>query len=118
MPRVRGHVAATVVFVQVAGIEPDLVETTLRKQAEHLPDTHVMNDVNDEMTRFGAKTSGAVLLYDIAGELRFSGGLTSERGHEGSSLGQEQIFALVTTGRIDHPNSPVFGCELSEKEEP
>jgi hypothetical protein len=117
MSRVRGRVATKVVFVRPEGVSPELVEDGLRVQASGLPDTVVLDDTNGEMERFGAETSGAVLLYDPSGTLMFSGGLTAVRGHEGNSFGQERIVALVTTGAADRADSPVFGCSLAEKKE-
>jgi hypothetical protein len=109
--------AAEVVFVGPEGVQPDFVEEGLRAQAAGLPGTLVVDDTGVEAKRFGAETSGAVVLYGAAGKLAFSGGLTSVRGHEGNSFGQERIVALVTIGGADRADSPVFGCSLAEKKE-
>jgi len=115
--RVRGRMSTIVIFVRPEGIEPDRVEAILRSQASVLTDTVVVDDDGDEMERFGARTSGATLLFDRAGTLVFTGGLTSIRGHEGDSLGQERIVSLVQAGVSDRSDSPVFGCALEDNEE-
>lgn len=115
--RVRGRVATEVVFVRHAGVPSDLVESGLRAQAARMPDARVLDDPGGEAQRFGAETSGAVVLYDPKGKLIFTGGLTSIRGHEGDSFGQERIVSLLTVGSADRIDSPVFGCSLATKKE-
>ena len=61
---------------------------TLWKSIEALAPTEIRVDVNGKVAEaMGVKTSGQVLLYDAKGELRYAGGLTSGRGHEGCDLG-------------------------------
>lgn len=67
-----------------------------------------------EARRFGAKTSGQVVVYDALGELRFSGGITFARGHAGKNTGQEIVDALVHGGRPERTTTPVFGCGLED----
>jgi hypothetical protein len=65
-------------------------------------------------TRFGALTSGHVLLYDTSGRLRFSGGLTSSRGHEGDSAGLDYLRRwLDGQPPAGQSAAPVFGCALA-----
>lgn len=66
-----------------------------------------------EAHRFGAATSGHVFLFDAAGALRYSGGLTSARGHEGPAPAQRAI-ADVIAGRAQPglAAASVFGCAL------
>ncbi|MFZ2803786.1 MAG: RedB protein [Patescibacteria group bacterium] len=115
--RLRGRLATEIVFVRDSDEEKDLVERSLRDRATGLPDTRIVDEDGDEAQRFGAKTSGAVVLYDNTGNLAYAGGITAERSHEGDSLGQERIVSLVTTGKADRSDGPVFGCELDEKKE-
>jgi hypothetical protein len=56
--------------------------------------------------------SGFTLLYDPAGRLRFAGGITSARGHEGDSFGQRRILAVLSGDPADRADAPVFGCSL------
>ncbi len=68
----------------------------------------------DEARRFGAATSGHVMLYDAAGRLHFSGGITPARGHEGDSLGRDAVIDLIEAYRsAGRRCSPVFGCPLA-----
>jgi len=69
-----------------------------------------------EAGRFGIATSGTVALYDRGGKLLFHGGITPARGHEGDSFGRERIVSLLTSGRSDRADAPVFGCALSNDE--
>jgi len=66
--------------------------------------------------RFGANTSGLVVFYDAAGRLRFSGGITSERGGEQSNS-FERLLAEAISG-TDFPliYTPVYGCPLIENQ--
>ena len=60
----------------------------------------------------GAWTSGHVVVYDRAGDLRFVGGLTASRGHQGESRGLHVLEALVRHGDCERGDAPVYGCEL------
>jgi hypothetical protein len=65
-----------------------------------------------EAARFGATTSGMVMLFDAAGALRFHGGITISRGHEGDSAGRDRLAELLRGERCDLIELPVFGCRL------
>lgn len=114
--RLRGRMQTDIVFVP-EDERPDFVEATLRERAHSLTDALVLDDPGGEAKRFGAETSGSVIVYDPGGRLVFSGGLTAIRSHEGGSAGQDRIVALVTTGNADRADSPVFGCSLESKQE-
>ena len=64
---------------------------------------------------FGVEVSGHTLLYDRAGRLRFSGGVTGARGHEGDNAGRQQLAALLDGG-LEDGASAVYGCELVKPE--
>jgi hypothetical protein len=84
-----------------------------------LPGAKVIVDENEEITRkFGAETSGFVMLYDAEGKLRFHGGITSSRGHEGDSAGKNAIYKIVMERPNDLDSSPVYGCPLHKKDCP
>lgn len=68
--------------------------------------------------RFGALTSGHAVLFDASGRVRFTGGLTSSRGHEGDSAGLDFVRAYLegpqpATAAV---TAPVFGCALAHHE--
>ena len=65
--------------------------------------------------RFGALTSGHALLYDPAGRLRFSGGLTRARGHAGDSPGLDVLRSYVEGQPLPTlATTSVFGCALTQ----
>jgi hypothetical protein len=113
LQRLRGRVSAHVIFVRPAGTPEGWEETDTWRTARGIPGVTVWKDEGGiEAARFAARTSGQVLLYDRAGRLVFSGGITPVRGHLGDSAGQERIVSLVKTGRADAAASRVFGCAL------
>jgi hypothetical protein len=65
--------------------------------------------------KFGAETSGYVLLYNPAGQLLFSGGITGSRGHAGDNAGEDAIIALVNGQNPGVTHTSVFGCSLLNK---
>jgi hypothetical protein len=110
MDSLQGRVAAWVVVA-------DEGEFTLRK----LPGVTVMRDVGGrEARRFGALTSGSVVLYGTGGNLLFSGGITAARGHAGDNVGIRQLAAALdapggAAGSATYGGArthPVFGCSL------
>ena len=104
-----------VAFTLPGGVGKDWRETDLWRSAEAIPGVRAVADRGSrEANLFGSRTSGTTLLYDAAGRLEFSGGITSLRDHEGDSLGQERLVALLTGHEADKPTSPVFGCELGD----
>jgi hypothetical protein len=115
MAHCAGRVSATVLFIQPAGTSTDWNDTDLRRAATAIPGLTVMTDSGGrEAARFGAATSGQVLLYDASGRLQFSGGITPGRGHSGDNAGRSAVQDYVLAGRTDRPIAPVFGCELFE----
>lgn len=65
-----------------------------------------------EATRFGAQTSGLVMLFDADGALRFRGGVTASRGHEGESEGGAALDAALARRQGVVSRAAVFGCGL------
>jgi hypothetical protein len=78
-----------------------------------LPGARVFIDrAGREAARFGATTSGMVMYFDAAGTLRYAGGITVTRGHEGRSAGGDVVAALVRGESVESKSLPVFGCRL------
>ena len=69
--------------------------------------------------RFGALTSGTILVYDPEGNEIFRGGITDRRGGEGDNAGLQQLAKILTGEQIAqaHP-TPVFGCPLVATDTP
>lgn len=81
--------------------------------ARSIPGTEIYPDEQGaEAARFGAKTSGYVLLYAADGRLQFQGGVTSSRGHEGPSAGATAIGQILAGDIPTIRATPVFGCAL------
>lgn len=113
LARTGGRAAAHVIFVKPEGTADGWERTGLWRAASALPGVRVACDVaGREAERLGAVTSGQVVLYDVAGELRFSGGITSTRGHEGDNPGVRAVLSLLLDGDHTRGQHPVFGCPL------
>ena len=63
--------------------------------------------------RHNVLVSGQALFFDGAGNLRFNGGLTPERGCEGDSAGVDAVFALVRRRQPEIAAAPVYGCRIN-----
>lgn len=88
-------------------------QSDLVSSARRLPNVSVIFDAGGELARrFGAETSGQVLLYDAAGQLLFSGGVTDERGHYGDSVGGDAITEIASGEAPQIRTTPVYGCSL------
>lgn len=82
--------------------------------AAALPGADVIADPDGSAARrFGAKTSGHVLVYDAGGALVFAGGVTAGRGHPGANPGLDAVAAHLA-GRPGAASAPVFGCPLTD----
>jgi hypothetical protein len=116
MAEIQGKVSAYVLFLKPPNSGADWDDTDLRRSAAQIPGVTVVSDLNgDEARRFGAETSGHTLLFDSAGRLLFSGGITSSRGHAGGNAGESAIVALANNQASDRARTFVFGCALTER---
>ncbi len=115
MVRCRDRVTVYVLFLQPDGVDDGWVKTDLWDSAAAIPGVTVLADVEGLETRqFGAATSGQVLLYDVAGKLLFSGGITQARGHAGDNPGREALVGMVAGGASAPRIQPVFGCSMRD----
>ena len=116
MSDVGGKLSGYFVLIQPDGMPDDWAETDLLERAQTIPGVSVLVDQGRaEADRFGAVASGHVVVYNPAGELLFSGGITPSRAHEGDSFGRQRILAAVAGLHPDRPpTAPTFGCELHE----
>lgn len=93
---------------------PDWNGGELWRQGTEIPNAIRHWDVGGRIAvRFGARTSGATLLYSANRRLLFQGGITGSRGHEGDNLGASRLLAALETGRRAPNLSQVFGCALA-----
>jgi hypothetical protein len=114
--RVQNKARVYVLFYTPTGSGNDWENTGLRRTAEKIPGVTVLSDVDGvEARRFGAETSGHIFLFDRAGRLLFSGGITASRGHSGDNAGESSIVSLINSGTSGRPNTLVFGCSLTDR---
>lgn len=74
--------------------------------------TRVLDPLGTEAKRFGAHTSGHVVVYDEHRVHRFAGGVTGSRGHVGANVGRELVQEIVDGAPIRDLAHAVFGCAL------
>lgn len=114
MARLQGRLTAHVLVVRPPDTPDGWEQTDLWRSAADIPDVAVARDDDGvEMARFGALTSGQVVLYDASGRLLFAGGITASRGHEGDNAGRDAVVALLTGLDAAPRETPVFGCALT-----
>jgi hypothetical protein len=103
--------ALVVVMTSEAAAAP--VSTATVDRARMLPGVEVVFDPGGvEAARFGAETSGHVLVFSPNGERLYTGGVTGSRGHQGDNFGRAQVLALLTTGAKGAAAAHVYGCAL------
>ena len=113
MAQTQARVTAYVLFLKPADSPDDWEKTDLWQSAASIPGVEVVADDDGvEARRFHAMTSGQTLLYDAAGRLLFSGGITGSRGHSGDNAGRSAIVSRLNTGEADRAKTFVFGCPL------
>jgi hypothetical protein len=87
-------------------------EATVVGEIERLANAVVRWDIDGvEATRFGAVTSGTVMLYRPEGTRVFAGGITASRGHEGPNVGLDRLATALRHKSLQE-STPVFGCRL------
>jgi len=107
------HVKTWIVFYKPSSAEQGWERTALWDSAEAIAGVKAVCDVDGaEAGRFDATTSGQTLLYDADGRLRFSGGITAARGHEGDNIGKSAILETLNQGSTSIEKTPVYGCSI------
>jgi hypothetical protein len=113
MAHFHGRLTAHVLFLRPPGTPEEWEATNLWDSAAAIPGVVVASDPDGaQARRFGAMTSGQVVLYDASGRLAFSGGITRARGHAGGNPGRDAITAVLEKGLAAATETPVFGCSL------
>ena len=116
MAQCHGRVVAYVLFLKPSQLSNDWTRTNLWRSAAAIPDVTVQEDIDGTQARkFGAETSGYVLLYDPHGQILFKGGITDSRGHAGDNTGESVIISLVNGQNTNLKQTPVYGCSLLNK---
>lgn len=132
LPRLQ-DTKAVALLVMPPGTAPQFAETALAERCRRIPNLSVRLDMDGAEARiFKIATSGEALLYDQTGSLRFCGGITPGRGHEGDSIGKDRIEAITRniaskqvqalansyTGKAKPFYCGVFGCSLLSEKAP
>jgi hypothetical protein len=112
LPVVADRARVHVLVVAPTGTSPGWSDGDLVDRVAALPGVEMTIDAGGvEAARFGAVTSGQTYVFDPAGTMRFSGGLTPARGHRGDRAGRDAVVAALAAGP-DLPGRHVFGCAL------
>ena len=102
-----------IVFVKPSSMPEGWEKSDLWETASRLPDTTIVRDDDGrEAEIFGAATSGQTFVYDAAGALQFSGGITASRAHAGDNEGRSSVVALLNHLQRNRPTTNVYGCSL------
>lgn len=117
LERLAADAVAPVQMLLIFGVPesapPDWQAGRNWQHAERLPGAERIIDRNGRLAkRFGATTSGHCMMYLPDGKLRFQGGITLARGHEGSSYGGNAIRCVLAGNPSVKSMTPVFGCDL------
>ena len=113
MSRANGKIVAHVLFVEPPGAPAGWCDGDLWSDARAIKGVSVSIDKEGhDAAIFGAATSGDVLVYDASGKLRFNGGITDGRGHEGEKAGYSAVLALARGNQAAVSSTAVYGCSL------
>ncbi len=111
----KEKVTTRVIFFDSSKFAKAASESALWKQAGAIPGVQLALDPDGALAReFGVNASGTVLLYDAAGRLLFSGGITAGRGHNGENAGLHDLLAALNGESDVRRTQPVFGCTIRE----
>ena len=85
--------------------------------AAAIPGVTVQEDLDGARARrFGAESSGLVVVYDPHGHLLFHGGITGSKGETGDNDGVSAIAALLAGKVPGLRHTQVYGCPLAADE--
>ncbi|MCA9011043.1 MAG: hypothetical protein KDB01_14935 [Planctomycetaceae bacterium] len=117
--RAQQDLAIEIVFYHPANKSSAWAMTSLWRTAQAIPDVRISFDSDGRTAgRFGAKTSGHVVLYNSDGRLIFNGGITPSRGHEGGNRGTTSVLEHIRSRDKTREICPVFGCPLQAQAVP
>jgi hypothetical protein len=117
LAKCSGEVTPHILFFAPESAPADWALSDLWQSAEEIPGLIVESDPQGKKAeRFGAETSGYVVLYNSHGELLFQGGITAGRGHAGENSGETALLSLLSAKTPAMTQTPVFGCSLLNPE--
>lgn len=96
--------------------DPDFSHSGVVRRLSEISHAVVVDDIDGRTAgAFGAMTSGHAAVFDPAGTLRFTGGLTPSRAHEGPNTGSAAVRALLRGEAAPAVVAPVYGCPLNNE---
>lgn len=111
--RHEGAFATRIVFYEPEDAPSSWRETRLWRRARRLPDAACIPDPGGRLAlTVGAQTSGTVGLYEPGATLRFWGGVTASRGHEGDNLGVDALASMLAGRTTESMRTSIYGCPL------
>lgn len=118
LARCGDRVDAQIWFYRPADQSDEWTRTALWRTAAAIPGVKTAVDIDGELAdQFDARTSGSIALYDAGGTLRYHGGITASRGHEGDNLGKSALLGEILGTRSHVGGCPVFGCVLRRSDD-
>jgi hypothetical protein len=109
------QVSTEILVMQPKDIPKEEFPTIVREFP--LPRVTIRYDLEaKEANHYRVRTSGEILVFDREGKLRFRGGITPSRGHQGPNVGSEAVRALLRGERVTITEMPVFGCPLLRRD--
>lgn len=100
-------------FYTPSSFEKGWEKTDIWRTASEIPGAHLVSDRDGvEAKNFGALTSGQTYIFDKQGSLRYEGGLTEGRGHEGGCRNLEAAMKVLTDGGASTAFGAVYGCPI------
>jgi hypothetical protein len=119
MEKNQGALHAAVLFMKPQDESQSWTQTSSWKMASTIAGIAVATDIDgSEAKRFGAATSGHLILYAADGRLLYSGGITESRGHVGDNAHLRQAMLALKTGKpqVASDPLPVYGCSLHDRQ--
>ncbi len=106
----------TVLMFKPADESDEWLEGGLLRQCRRM-NCRVVSDPEGRLAAsLGSLTSGRVVLYDARGRLRYHGGITGSRGHEGDNAGEHAVIDILRGGGDTARSLPVFGCPIVQNQ--
>ena len=115
LSRVPDACDVTVLMYHPASATDDWVQGALLDECRRMSCRIRPDPAGRLAVSLGSLTSGGVALYDANGKLRYRGGITGSRGHEGDNAGERAVMEILQGRRESHPSMPVFGCPIEQE---
>lgn len=108
-----GDVTAIVLVARPVGLDAPGAEPAALERVRAIPGAVAIVDADGaEARRLGARTSGHVLVFDGAGRLVYTGGVTPGRDLRGDGPARQAVAAALGAVAPAASSCPVYGCPL------